>query len=409
VRVAVLFCAAAFSAFFSGAETALFTLRPEDFEFKGGGSLTRRIISALRRNPDRLLTTIVFSNMVANLLFFSVSYFLIVTHRRHMPPYLPALLSAGSLLFIILFCEVIPKNLAVVFARPFSMAASYPIYLLQKTLWVVLAPIERLASVSSSATERLLPPPPPLETDELQKLIELSEEEGVVEEDVGKMIAEVLELSDIALREILVPRVDMVCCSIDAPREDIEDIFRESKHTLLPVYDGSMDRVAGVIHVRDFFFCDEATPITKLIRPVPFIPESASAENALRRMRAEQCRMVFVVDEYGALEGLVTIEDITEEIVGAIGDEYDGHSPPAVQKLSDSRYRLRGDLGIREWKEIFSPADEPQLPVDTVGGLVMALLGRIPKTGDNAAYKNLNFVVESMVGRRIKYVILELH
>ncbi len=409
MRAGVLFFAAVLSAFFSGAETALFSLRPEDLS--GGKSATApssRLMLKLLEHPSRLLTTIVFSNMAANLLFFSVSYFLIVTSTRPLPAYAPPLLAAGSLLFVIFFCEIVPKNLAVAFSRPFGSVASYPIYAIQTLLWPVLAPIERLTSALSTLLTRAMPEQPPPEADELQMLVEFSEKEGLVEEDVGEMIAKVLELSDIAVREILVPRVDLVCFHVETAPETVEKLFRESKHTLLPVYEGGMDNMAGVVHVRDFFFSNKNSPIRELIRPVPFIPESASAEDALHRMRTEQCRMVFVVDEYGALEGLITIEDIIEEIVGEIGDEYDVAAPVPVEKLADTRYRLRGDLGIREWKKIFSPGTESDIPADTVGGLIMTLLGRIPATGDTVTYENLSFRVESIQGRRIKYVILEL-
>ncbi len=338
LRLGVLFTASLLSAFFSAAETALFSLRSEELERENvQGSKVFGIITKLRGRPEHLLTTIVLANMVFNLLFFSVSYLLIYQYRSSLSYFMVSAVSAGSLLFLIVFCEVIPKNLSVAYAKPFSVLAAYPLFILQKILWPILLPAEKLTSAFSNSAVRLLPEQPSLHQMELRTLIELSEREGVVEEDVAEMIAEVLELSDISIREILIPRVDMVCFEKGTSAEEIKNIFKESKHTLLPVYEGRMDNMLGVIHLRDFIFADEADfDVRCIIRKIPFMPESASAEVALYNMRDKQCRMVFVVDEYGALEGVLTIEDIIEEVVGNIKDEFDEVEIPTVNKINES-------------------------------------------------------------------------
>jgi putative hemolysin len=168
-----------------------------------------------------------------------------------------------------------------------------------------------------------------------------------------------------------------------------------------------MDNMRGAIHAKDFLLRDGDTDLEELIRDIPFLPESATAEDALRHMRQEHVRMAFVVDEYGAVEGLVTAEDILEEIVGEIRDEFDITGPPPVERLGESRWRLRGDLSIREWRDLFE-TEMPEISVDTVGGLIMATLDHIPSEGESVRYGNLKLTVEKTRGLRVETVLLEL-
>jgi CBS domain containing-hemolysin-like protein len=238
-------------------------------------------------------------------------------------------------------------------------------------------------------------------------LVDLSEREGVLDVDVSGMIAGVMELSDIPLREVMVPRVQMVAFDVEDPPEELLQLFCSEKCTFIPLYENKVDNVLGVVHVKDLFLKAEEKDLRSLIRPVPFIPETASAEDALKRFRAEHAKMALAVDEYGAVQGLVTIEDVLEEVVGEITDEYDEAESPPVESLGPRKYRLRGELNIREWEELFS-MQLPRMPVDTIGGLVTALLDRVPHEGDSAEYGNLKFTVETIRGRRVETVILEL-
>jgi len=407
IRAGVLAAAACLSAFFSGSETALFSLPREEVKQMDGAPGTAGLIARLLGRPKHLLTTVLFGNMVANVVFFSVSFFLIHRQGERLGRAWCAALNAGALLFIIAFCELLPKNIAVSFARPISRASALPLSVFQKACWPFIFALEKVTDGISVLFGRHLRPEPFLRAEELSMLIELSERDGVLDSDVSAMIAEVVQLSRTSLRQIMVPRVEMACFDIARPPEELAALFRSSKHTLIPVYEGRVDEMLGVIHAKDFLLRDERVGLRKLITPIPFLPETATVEDVLRQMREQHARMAFVVDEYGAVEGLVTLEDILEEIVGEITDEYDAQQGPAVVRIGERRFRLRGDLSVREWHEAFN-MEAPELSVDTIGGLVMILLDRIPRPGDRVRYRNLELIVESTRGRRVSSVIAEL-
>lgn len=407
LRGCILVVAAGMSMFFSGSETALFRLEAEEVGRMREGGGRGEVVGKLLNDPKRLLTTILFGNMVANIIFFSVSFFLVVHYGEVLGSGWGTVLSLASLFFVIIFCEMLPKNIAVAYTRAFSLLAAYPLKIVERTCWPFIYALEKITDAISFLFQSHLEREPFIRGDELQMLIELSEKEGIVEEDVGEMIGEVVELSDIALREVMIPRVEMVCFDIHHPTDELRELFANHKHTLVPVYENRMDDMLGVIHAKDFLFREKESDLRDLIRSIPFMPESATAEESLRGMRDDHTRMAFVVDEYGAVEGLVTLEDVLEEIVGEIRDEYDVEKMPPVEKLEEGRYRVRGDLSVRDWNEAFG-LDSFEFSADTVGGLVMTLLDRIPREGDSVTYRNLHITVEQMQGRRVLTALLEL-
>ena len=402
--LAVTFC---LSAFFSGSETALFSLPPEEVKKMASSSGVGSAIAALLSRPRHLLSTILLGNMVVNVLFYSVSFLLILEYRQVLGGTGSVLAGVGALLCVIVFCEVTPKNLAVVFNRPWSRFAALPLLALQKVLWPLILPLERLTGALTALLARGAPVEPLIKSEELQMLIEHSEREGILDLDLSQMIGSVMELSGVSARQVMVPRVEMIAFEMNDPPQELMRLFCTQKVTRIPVYEGSIDNVLGVIHVRDLFFKGRDTPLRDLLRRVPFLPETASLEDVLRQFRQQKATMALVVDEYGAIVGLVTIEGMLEEIVGEIADEYDVEELPPVERLDERRFRVRGDLKAREWQELFS-MELPELSVDTMGGLVMALLGRIPHEGDRAGHGNLQFVVERASGRRVVSVIVEL-
>jgi len=407
VRGAVLASAACLSAFFSASETALFSLPWEEVRGMVGARGSRGAIADLLARPKRLLTTVLFGNMVVNVVFFSVSFLLIVRYGGRLGPGAKAALGIGSLLFVIAFCELLPKNIAVSFAHPVSRMAAVPLTVFQRVCSPFIFALEKITDRMSVLLGRHLHPEPFIRAEELGMLINLSEREGVLDADLSGMIAAVVKLSQTTLREVMVPRVEIVCFNIADPPDSLRRLFQDSKHTLIPVYEDRVDNMLGVIHAKDFLFHPEGADLRKIVSPIPFFPETATVEHVLRQLRERHTRMGFVVDEYGGVEGLITVEDILEEIVGEITDEFDVEQAPAVERIGERRFRLRGDLSVREWHEAFE-MQMPELPVDTIGGLVMILLDRIPAVGDRVRYRNLELTVEKTHGPRVRSVILEL-
>ena len=397
---------ACLSALFSGSETALFSLRPEEVKRMAGSGGAGGIVANLLSNPRRLLTTVLFGNTVVNVIFYSVSFLLIVEHRETLGAARSGLLGVASLLAVVVFCEVLPKNVAVVIPRPLSRAAAYPLFIFEKVFSPLIFVLEKVTDRISSLLGAHLRREPFMRAEEFQMLIDLSEKEGVLDGDIGEMIAEVVRLSETDVSEVMVPRVEMACFEVGEPADALGELFRRVKHTLIPVYENHVDNMLGVIHARDFLLRGEQD-LRALILPIPFIPETATVEDVLRQFREQHTRMAFVVDEHGAVEGLVTVEDILEEIVGEIGDEYEAEPPPPVERIDDTRFRLRGDLSVREWHDMFR-METPRLSVDTLAGLVMSLLDRMPQEGDSVRYRDLKLTVEKTFGRRVLSVIVEL-
>ena len=397
---------ACLSAFFSGSETALFSLAPDEVKRMGSAGGAGKTVADLLSNPKRLLTTVLFGNTVVNVTFYSVSFLLIVQHKERLGRAGSGLLGLASLVGIMVFCELLPKNIAVAMPRPLSKAAALPLLVFEKMFRPFIFVLDKITTWISGLLGGGAPPEPFIRAEELEMLIDLSAQEGVLDGDVGEMIAEVVKLSQTSVSEVMVPRVEMVCFDVARPREALGELFRREKHTLIPVYESRVDNMLGVVHARDFLL-REGEEVRAVIQPIPFIPETAAVEDVLRHCRDQRTRMAFVVDEYGAVEGLVTVEDILEEIVGEIADEYDVEEPPLVERIDEKRFRVRGDLSVREWHEMFE-MEAPELSVDTVAGVIMSLLDRMPKVGDTVRYRNLELTVEKRHGRRVVSVLLEL-
>jgi CBS domain containing-hemolysin-like protein len=221
------------------------------------------------------------------------------------------------------------------------------------------------------------------------------------------MIAEVLSLREIRVNELMVPRVDLVTFNLQEPAEGLLPLFRREKLTMIPVHDGHVDEMRGVIHIKDVLFRTDDQSLTDLVRPIPFLPETTTVENALRRCRRERKKSAFVVDEYGAVLGLITLEDLLEEIVGEIADEYDVEESPPIERLADGRIRVDGTLGLRDWQEAVG-VDLPDLGMDTVGGVVMALLDKVPEKDDRVEHAGLEYTVEAAADRRAVSILVRL-
>lgn len=401
--LAVAFC---LSAFFSGSETALFSFQPHELgrmSGPGAGPLDAAI-AALRRRPKRLLITILFGNMCANVVFYSVSYILILDLAPRLPAPASVLLGFCSFLVVIIGGEVMPKNLAVTFYQPFGRVAALPLTVLQKLLSPVVWPLARLAD---RLTALMGHGGPPVHVEELQMLVALSTHEGVVDEEAGRMIAEVIELSEVRVNELMVPRVEMVSFDLERPATELTALFAREKLSVVPAHEGEVDEMRGVIRLKDVLFRRPEQDLRELVRPIPFLPETATVEEALRRCRRERSKTAFVVDEYGAVIGLLTIEDLLEEIVGEIADEYEAEEEPMVQPLPDGRFRVQGRLSLRQWQEV-SGVEAPELGVDTVGGLAMALLDKVPAEGDTARCPGMALTVERVQERRAETLLIEL-
>jgi CBS domain containing-hemolysin-like protein len=245
---------------------------------------------------------------------------------------------------------------------------------------------------------------PGAEEEELLRLMELEEDEGAIEEDERKMIRGVFGLEETAVREIMTPRLDIAAVDTDATAEDVVKLITERGFSRIPLYEKNADTILGIVYAKDLFryLADGTRPadLREIARPAFFVPESKRVDDLLTEMRKQRVHMAIVVDEYGGTAGLVTIEDLLEEIVGEIEDEYDRGEQPIVQ-VSESEALVDGKVSIDDLNELFDARIEAE-DFDTVSGCIVHLLGRMPVVGDEARVDGLKLTVLAVEGHRVR-------
>ncbi len=376
----------------SGSETALFGL--DDDERARAPARVRVLLD----RPQALLVSLLSVNLVVNILYFSVVARLADGAQG------PATLwwAGGALAVLVIFCEILPKAIAWRLRERFAalvapaarvlVLATTPLrFVVEKLLELIM----RALGVDARESEGV-------DADELGEV--LSRSRGRDSLDAGEigMLAEVVELEDIRVKEILVPRVDMICVDLDSDDEEVRWFqcarALSRRLTWLPVVRGGPDHVVGQVQLRDVLARPDS-PLSELVRPVHFVPEVASVLDLLRSFKEHGAAEAIVVDEHGGTSGLVTIENVFEEIVGDLRVE--GERPAAqVRQVAPGRYRVDGDLLVRDWNEAFGRDVVPE-GFETIGGLVTARLGRVPRAGDMVVSGGLACRVERMSGRRV--------
>lgn len=245
-----------------------------------------------------------------------------------------------------------------------------------------------------------------LTEEELQEAISSSEEEGLLDESEGDMLQAIFEFGDTIVREIMVARPDMVCCSADAPLDLLLSLILDSGHSRVPIYEGSVDRIVGVVYAKDLLRYwgagHDQLPLSTVMRPPFFVPETKRIEDLLIDFRTRRVHMAIVVDEYGGTSGLITIEDLLEEIVGDIQDEYDLEEEWA-QPQPDGSLLLDARANVEELEEFFD-VEIPREKFDTVGGYIVHLLGNVPVAGEAARANGLLLKVVESDERKVRRV-----
>ena len=300
-----------------------------------------------------------------------------------------------------------PKAIAVQYTDRCSCAVAHSIYLLGK----VLRPLNRVLVIASNFMMLLLPgrrmPEGPFVSDEdLRQLVDIDDDEESEEEE-QELIHSVFEFSDTIVREVMVPRPDMVVLASDATLEQALETITQAGYSRIPIFEGDIDNIVGVLYAKDLLKRsteDGSTKASSLGRAPLFVPEQKKLAELLREMQEQRVHMAIVIDEYGGTAGLVTIEDLVEEIVGEIVDEYDKEDP-LVEPLGDGALRVDAKLAIDEVNELLG-VELPDDDWDTVGGLVYELTGRVPVPGETVRFASIEFQTERVTGRRIQKVVI---
>ena len=397
------------SAFFSGTEIALFSLSKLQLRrLRQEHPDQGQIISELLDQPHRLLSTILFGNTVANvgaaILGYSILQTLVPRHAEAV--------AVPVMTVVILLCgEVTPKTLVIRSAEFFALHLARPIRWtvfwtsqFRRTTeavsaWIVQR-IERLPYFSAQKARSTAPT-----EDEYRTLLTASERAGVVRKEERYMVNKILALEKMQVKEIMTPRVDMQCVEDTLQPDEMAGALRRIKHRRVPIIHETPDTVEGILKVKDFLV-NPSRELDEVVELPNFVPETMSVAKLLKNFRKQEHPVAIVVDEYGGTQGMVTLEDVLEEIVGEIEDEFD-KSEIMVQKLDERRYLINGKARLELVNEQCGLALQAA-DVETIAGWVIAQLGALPKEGEQVRFENIRATARKVLKNRVGEVLLEV-
>lgn len=309
--------------------------------------------------------------------------------------------------FHVLLGEQLPKCLALKHPETVALAISTPmdmfIMLLKPFVWILQVSGDKiLCACHANSEEASLVH----STEELDMLVDASYNEGVLNETEAEMLHNMFKFSDLMAKQVMIPRTDMVCIPADISYEELNNVAMENQYTRYPVYEENIDKILGFIHVKDLYtlsMTKENYSMEKLIRPLILVPETMTLDNLIIEFKQVHCQIAVVIDEFGGTSGLITLEDVLEEIIGDVQDEFDEEAEADIKEIGENTYIANAMIRIDELVEFFDLQESlfEEDDVETIAGLVVKLLGRIANVGDTVSFNGLTFTVTEVDGARI--------
>lgn len=407
-EVIVLVVLIFFSAVFSAVEIAIFSLSKLRIEHLVNKNVpSAKILQKLRNNPDRLLSTILvgnnFVNVAASVLGTKLAFDIFRNFGLSTESSLVLGITTGIMTMILLLIgEVIPKTLASYHNERFALASAYPINLLSKIFYPVITCCEFI-------TDRVLgivgkPKWKPTVTkEEILSIVDVGEEEGEIKKNERELIGNVLKLEKLSVKEIVVPRGDMLLLDGNKTLQEIWPSIIETKHSRYPVFENRRDNILGIFLLKEA--CSKileapATKVKDLVKQIIVIPETKPLDSLLSEFQKKKMHLAIVVDEHGGIVGLVTLEDVLERIVGPIYDEVD-KIVKTIDKVSQHIYMIKGKTSIDEINKKLRLKLKVNKNIETIGGFVLDKLGRIPHVGERLTFSRYEIIIEKVEGNRI--------
>lgn len=409
IRFLVLLFLLFLSAFFSCSETALTTVnRIRIRSMIEEGNKKAMTLGKVIEDSGKMLSAILIGNNIVNLSSASIA----TTLATKIFGNAGAGIATGILtILVLIFGEISPKTFATIHADNISLAYAGIISWLMKILTPAIFLINKLAMgflillrVDASNAQNTMT------EDELRTIVDVSHEEGVIETEEREMINNVFDFGDAQAKEVMVPRIDMTFADINSTYQELLEIFRENKYTRLPVYEDSTDNVIGIINMKDLLLYEdkEQFSIRNILRKPYYTYEHKNTAELLIEMRKSSINIAIVLDEYGATAGLITLEDLLEEIVGEIRDEYDMDEEDPIQKISDSEYLVQGSLNLNDLCNMLN-LELISEDYDTIGGYMIGLLDHLPSVGESIPTPEGVFLrVEDMEKNRINKIFMRI-
>lgn len=402
INVILLLVLFALSAFFSGSETAFMSVnRIKVRDLANEGDIKAARVDKLLDNQTKLLTTILIGNNLVNIAASSLATAVAIDLFGSKG----VGIATGVVTFLILvFGEITPKSLGNNNSIKYSKAASFYLYWLERVLKPVIFFFTMLIKVIVG--ENNLVSTAFISEEEIRRFVNVSEEEGAIKEEEREMIQSIFDFDDTLVREIMVPRIDMVCIDRNASIEELVGLAVEHGHSRIPVYDASIDEIVGLVYVKDLLnllISDEKISLDGFIKPIYFIPESKPINQLLAEMQKRKEHMAIVLDEYGGTSGLITIEDLLEEIVGDIQDEYD-LEPRMIEIVNENELLVDARVDIDDINNILPHSLLDREAYETISGFILHYLGYLPEEGEDIELQNMKIIIAEANEHRMEKV-----
>lgn len=400
----------ALSAFFSGAETALFSLSKlqlKKMQKEEENNWRVKSIIKLLDDPQRTLISILIGNMFVNISASSLATYLAIKLMGN----IGVGVASGIMIFIILvFGEIVPKSLSVANSEVISKKVARPIEIISTGLF----PLVKVFKLAISTLyyffgKKSIREKKEITEEDLITLIDAGKDEGVIEEEENAMIRNIFEFGDTMVREVMIPRVDMNCIPSDIKLNLILKLIKKMGHSRIPVYEETIDNIIGILYAKDllgiykqWYISKEKFDLKEIIREAYFVPENKKIDELLDIFQKDRIQIAIAIDEYGGTAGLITMEDVVEEVVGEIIDEYDKEIK-LFEMIEDNIIIADAIISIDKINEILK-IEIPENGFETLGGFIFDLLGRVPKKGEKIKYQNCQMIIEKVVKNRIRRV-----
>ncbi len=414
IQLIVLFLLVILSAFFSSAETALTTVNHVKMRTMAEeGSKRARLVNKILERYSKMLTAILIGNNIVNLSASSLSTTLVINAGAS--AYVGV--ATGILTVVILLVgEIVPKTWASLNSEKISLIYSPIIYAMIK----LLTPVIFVVDAISNGMLRLIHIDPNKKNDtitenELKTYVDVSHEDGEIESEERELIYNVFEFSDTCAKDIMIPRVNMVAIDLDSTYEELLAVFKESFYTRIPVFQDDKDSMLGFINIKDFFLAKSefetdsgSFPLKPLIRDAYYTYEYKKTADLLLEMREKAMNVAFVLNEYGSTVGMITLEDLLEELVGEIRDEYDEDEKELIQQISDNTYLIEGSMSLSDVNDAIGTSLDSE-DYDSIGGIIIGQLDRLPEDEESVMLEDGTVLqVKGIDQNRISHVQLTL-
>jgi Hemolysins and related proteins containing CBS domains len=397
------------SAFFSSAETALTTLSNVKVRAMADENPSKRVLKLQKilDNRSKLISAILIGNNVVNISASSLMTSLVIRLWGN------AAVGIGTgvlTLLVLIFGEIVPKTWAMCNNEKLSLAYANTIYLLMQILTPVIFIIDKISGLFLNflhidSSSRVM-----MTETELKTYVDVSHEDGVIEQEEKKLIYNVFEFGDSVAKDIMIPRIDMTTIDVNASYEELLSLFRESMYSRIPVYENEIDNIIGIVIVKDFLLVEnrEHFKIRDILREGYYTYEYKKTADLLLEMRLLTTNVALILNEYGATVGMITVEDLLEEIVGEIRDEYDADEAELLKKIADNTYEVGGSLKLDDINDVLETKFDSE-DYDSIGGIMIELLDRFPTEGESVVtVDGITLTAKKVDNNRIETVVISL-